>query len=677
MSTDYLHRAPFVRILIPFVAGIITGSFVKESILLFVFLMMLVLLLAIRIVNHQPGYIRNLWSGALTGMFFFLTGISGLLVRHRTEIRHDKPHYLATLLERPVAKAGSFRAEALLIHFGTDEAAGVGREKIIVGFEKDSMVAELVPGDRILFKRSPFPIRNQGNPYEFDYKGYMRHHGIERQVFLKVNEWKRAGSDNKFRLRVMAEKTRDKLLELYNRSGLEGPEFEILSALTLGYRKSLDQDILDAFKGTGSMHVLAVSGLHVGIIFVVFRFVFGFLRRKKAGRAIYLLLAVTGLWMYAFLTGLSPSVMRSALMFSVVLAGESLKRRSNIYNTLAASAFIMLTINPDLLSDVGFQLSYAAVTGIVYFQPRISSLVRPSSKIAGYFVDLLAVTISAQIATFPFTCFYFQQFPVYFWLANFFVVPGAFLFILMGVLILVGSPCPAVAELLAGITGWMVGIMFSLLQFIEDLPGSMITGFHFTAFSLAFSIGAILALVLFIQFRKSACLKGVVLMLSGFFLADALTKMAVANHSEVIVYRYPQPVVHLIAGRNNYLLAPGLTLAGDFPEWETKAVAAHFRLKEAVVVPLESDYSDRLLSKKGEIISFCGMYIRVCGRDHPACPTIHTDLIIVPPDSNFRETGDCKGTIVRYAHRSKNYKSLENNHFVWDEGVWRGRLRYR
>ncbi len=676
MPDDYLHRAPFVRILIPYMVGIFTGSFLKESVFLFIFLIMLFLLVVIRIINHHPGYSRNLWSGALTGMFILFAGISGMLIRHKAEIRQDKPPYMALLMERPVAKAGSFRAEAILIPIGTEGNARNSREKIVVGFEKDSMVATLAPGERILFRRSPFPIRNQGNPFEFDYKGFMRRQGIERQAFLKSGEWKKVGPDKKFRLRILAEKTRDKLLEVYLRSGLKGPEFEILSALTLGYRKLLDQDILDAFKRTGSMHVLAVSGLHVGIVFVVFRFVFGFLRRKKAGKVIYLLLAVTGLWMYAFLTGLSPSVIRSALMFSLVLTGENLRKRSNIYNTLAASAFIMLTINPDLLFDVGFQLSFAAVTGIVYFQPRISLLIRPSSKIAACFVNLLAVTISAQIATFPFTCFYFQQFPVYFWLANFFVVPGAFLLIIMGVLILIISPFPAVAEFFAGITGGIAGFMFSLLQFIENLPCSMITGFRFTAFSLVFSIGAIIALILFIQFRKPAYLKGVFLMLSGFFLAEALTKVLVANHSEVIVYRYPQPVVHLITGRNSYLLASCQTLTVNFPEWQTKNVNSHFRLKNAVMVPLESDYTDRVLTKKGCAISFCGFSIWVCDRDHRADPFIKHALVIVPPGISYSASGDCKGTIVRYAYQSPEYKDQENNYFLWDQGAWREKIRF-
>jgi hypothetical protein len=184
-----------------------------------------------------------------------------------------------------------------------------------------------------------------------------------------------------------------------------------------------------------------------------------------------------------------------------------------------------------------------------------------------------------------------------------------------------------------------------------------------------------MSLVLFIEFRKKVFLKVVTLMVSGFFLSDALTKVAAANHSEVIVYRYPQPVVHLITGRNNYLLAPAGTLTGNFPERETNAVTAHFRLKETVVVPLESDYSDQLLLKKGDVISFGGMAILVCIRDRPSGLSVFPELIIVPPGSNVRETGDFKGTIVRYAYRSQNYKNLKNNHFVWEQGAWRGKIR--
>ena len=173
------------------------------------------------------------------------------------------------------------------------------------------------------------------------------------------------------------------------------------------------------------MHVLAVSGLHVGIIFFILNFLLTPLNRNKRLLKIKLFLLVGALWFYAFLTGLSPSVMRSCTMFSFIVVGENLNKRTNIYNTLAASAFLLMLINPLIIFGAGFQLSYIAVISIVFFQPRLAALVAVKNRILKYVWDLFTVSVAVQIGTAPISIFYFHQFPVYFWLSNFIVIPGA------------------------------------------------------------------------------------------------------------------------------------------------------------------------------------------------------------------------------------------------------------
>ncbi len=232
--------------------------------------------------------------------------------------------------------------------------------------------------------------------------------------------------DPVFRLTVYAEKTRDYLLGIYSQNGLAGPEYEILSALTLGYKKSMDAEIKQVFSATGAAHVLAVSGLHVGIVYMVFNLFFGFLRRQKATRYPFLFLAVLFLWGFAFITGLSPSVQRSALMFTVVLIGENLHRPANIYNTLASSASLLLVVNPNLVLDVGFQLSYAAVLGIVYFQPIVAGIFRFTSKAGSYLWGLFAVSVAAQMTTFPLFMLLFSPVSGLFLDVEFYCDPGGF-----------------------------------------------------------------------------------------------------------------------------------------------------------------------------------------------------------------------------------------------------------
>ncbi len=342
--------------------------------------------------------------------------------------------HCATLLEKPVLKSKSYRAEGIVTGVFYADSLTWASEKIVIYFAGNEKVEALRPGTMILFDRVPEVIENRGNPYEFDYKGYIARRGIRRQVYLNGDSWRPGGNDPVFRITVYAERTRDYLLGIYSQNGLAGPEYEILSALTLGYKKSMDAEIKQVFSATGAAHVLAVSGLHVGIVYMVFNLFFGFLRRQKATRYPFLFLAVLFLWGFAFITGLSPSVQRSALMFTVVLIGENLHRPANIYNTLASSASLLLVVNPNLVLDVGFQLSYAAVLGIVYFQPIVAGIFRFTSKAGSYLWGLFAVSVAAQMTTFPLSCFYFHQFPVYFWMSNFIVIPAAFLFIFLGIL---------------------------------------------------------------------------------------------------------------------------------------------------------------------------------------------------------------------------------------------------
>ena len=183
----------------------------------------------------------------------------------------------------------------------------------------------------------------------------------------------------------------------------------MLAALTLGYKDALTPELRESFSTTGAMHVLAVSGLHVGIIFVVLEFLLSFLNRWRFGKRLKPILIIVLLWSYAFITGLSPSVLRSSVMFSCMAFGGVLGRKSNTYNTIFVSAFFLLFFNADLLFDVGFQLSYSAVIAIVYFQPKIAGLLYVRNRFLRWAWDLAAVSLAAQIGTAPFAIFYFHQ----------------------------------------------------------------------------------------------------------------------------------------------------------------------------------------------------------------------------------------------------------------------------
>ena len=248
-------------------------------------------------------------------------------------------------------------------------------------------------GDRILFVGKVNEVKTQGNPNEFDYKRFLINRGITGQTFIQSNRFKVIDTQNGNKLFETAYKFRTKLASVYKNNRIGGREFAVLKALTLGDKSEIDTETKQSYSYSGATHILSVSGLHVGIIYVLFNFFLRFLGRLKTKKFNYgvwlkVIILLIILWGFALLTGLSPSVKRASLMFSFVVIGHAGKRYVNIYNSIAASAFVLLIVNPYDITDIGFQLSYIAVISIVYFQPIIRRLFVIKNKLLYYFWSL-------------------------------------------------------------------------------------------------------------------------------------------------------------------------------------------------------------------------------------------------------------------------------------------------
>ncbi|MEA5140326.1 ComEC/Rec2 family competence protein [Arcicella rigui] len=280
-------------------------------------------------------------------------------------------------------------------------------------------------GDVLLIKGKPQEIASPKNPEEFNYQQYMRWQNIDFQQYCRASMIEKMGNENPDFLKSFAIKSNivaDSIFTTY----VEGKqEYGVANAMILGQRDDIDSNLMQAYSAAGAIHVLSVSGLHVGVICGVLMFLLGFLRKwGKNGKILWLVTVLITLWFYAFLTGLSSPVLRSTLMFSVILIAKTFQRKDNSYNTVAFSAFCLLLINPNFIYNVGFQLSYLAVFGMIYFQPKLNPLlIIDKSKswfhwLADHTWKVTTVAIAAQIATFPITIYYFHQFPNYFIFAN-------------------------------------------------------------------------------------------------------------------------------------------------------------------------------------------------------------------------------------------------------------------
>lgn len=349
--------------------------------------------------------------------------------------------------------------------------------KMLLYIWKDSLSICLKQGDILVVSVLP-RHSNRGNPYEFDYDNYLMQRGVYATSFVKSDAYKVIGNSTLYNPVAVAQRCRSKIIRLFERYNVKGQELGVLSALTIGDRSELDADTKRNYQVSGAMHVLAVSGLHVGIVYgavYILLSLFGFFpvlyhqTKRKMLNAFALLFV---LWIYAFLTGLSPSVVRASLMLSLYTIAKAINRQADTYNIIFASAFLTLCFKPLSLFTISFQLSYAAVLSIVFFQPKISRLIRFRFRVFRWIWGLFTVSLAAQIGTIPITLWYFSQISNYFVLTNFIVIPLATIILYLALLFFIVLPIPYIRDAVAWLLGKVVWLQNIAVDWIESLPAS-------------------------------------------------------------------------------------------------------------------------------------------------------------------------------------------------------------
>ncbi len=299
--------------------------------------------------------------------------------RHHAEWygkRYDSGSYIvATISEPPIEKNKSYKVVATVDAIVRKDSVYPVTGKLLLYLSKDSASNIIAYGNRMIIKKELQEIKNSGNPAAFNYKRYCAFQQIFHQCYLKSSDWilLKGNNVNVFRQAIFT--AQQYVVNVLNKY-IHGPdEAAVAKALLIGYKVDLDKDLVQAYSNAGVVHLIAISGLHLGLIYVLLFWITGKIPFVKRSKIIRLMLLLSGLWAFSFLTGASASVLRSAVMFTFIAVGMATNKKSSIYNSMAASAFVLLCINPFMLWDVGFQLSYCAVAGIVIAQKFISRLV--------------------------------------------------------------------------------------------------------------------------------------------------------------------------------------------------------------------------------------------------------------------------------------------------------------
>ena len=585
-----VQKIPFLRLTIAFATGILLGSFLMIPVLL-VLMLLFAITVFLLLVQRNYNFRYNTFFGIGTNVFLILLGIFVFQQYNKKPVFFEKGTFIATVLEKPQEKTNTLKTVLHTSAIILNDSIFPADEKVNAYLRKNKNLIELNPGDIILFNQPPQWIKNNGNPFEFDYKKYLELKKIYRQVFLSDESWEKTTETN-FSITTLAEKTRDKLLYIFKNQPIDKTELEILSALTLGYKRDLDPETKRIFSSAGAMHVLAVSGLHVGIIFWIISLHFGFLKKSKKGRFLFIFLVISILTFYAFLTGLSPSVMRASLMFSFYIIGDNLHRKANIYNSLAASAFLLLLINPNNIFDIGFQLSYSAVFGIVYLQPKLGKLIIFNNRILRFIWSLFTVSVAAQIATAPFTLFYFGQFPLYFWLTNIFIIPSVMILVPLGIALLIFAKIELITTVISFCLNHIIKLIYHLLSIIEKLPFAVLH-IKISPVQTLILILFLISLFTYLKNQRNSYLKLALISVLLISLTSFISKTRRLITNELIVYNTSSnTVIQLIHGFKNYIVSENKILYDDYVFREINATNQNLDLN----LPIFLNSSDTLIS---------------------------------------------------------------------------------
>jgi competence protein ComEC len=520
----------------------------------------------------QSRSTRLVWGRMVAVGFWLAFGLLGYARMQSTEVTRDAHHFLhyqeaAThwlvhLREPLETRATSYRAEAevLLAVDSLGEGHAV-HGKALLYFKGKAAQDSLRPGIRLLCPAVLQPPEAPRNPHAFDYGAYLRRQGIHATGFVDSAEWLAIGYEAPSSYQQWICGLRRQLTQWLDEALPKGPERAVAHALLLGDRNALDQSIRQSFAAAGAMHVLAVSGLHVGIVYWVFNLLLAFLNRRPLVKVVCLVLLIG---LYAVLTGLSDSVTRAATMFTFISLGQLLRKPTNIYNSLAASAFVLLLIDPLHLFRVGFQLSYAAVLGIVWVQPALRERWEPPYAPLRWVRDMTTVSLGAQLGTLLLVVHYFHQLPVYGLFSNLIVIPLGTLALYSGSIyfLLKALPVPALG-LWSG--AWLETILQALLTTVDafgQAPGALLRFIYLTPVQMMGLGGLLAGLLLTLVWRQPHGKPLMVLGMLVLALASLHQRYTTQREGELILYAHRRgPLAGWFPGKEAYLLGSRETLA--------------------------------------------------------------------------------------------------------------------
>jgi competence protein ComEC len=545
---------PLSRITIAFIFGILLAHFSNID---FIWANILIAIsfgaFCIVYFWSKRQFIQNNFFGFVTYFFSIFLGIYSLMI-HSSSNQMDNylnqidsieiPHKTEIVLREKLKTTKYYERYIGLVRQIDDKTCS---GKIILNIKKSDQTNNFLIGTKLSAYSTIIPHKPPLNPDQFDYGKYLTTKSILAQTYVEDSELKIQPNLVKD-LFYYSDAVRSKILVGLKEAQFQSVELNVLAALILGQQQDISKDIVLDYQNAGAVHILSVSGLHVGFIVLLLGFVLKYLPKTKWINYFKLAFILLVLWGFAFIAGLSPSVIRSVTMFSFVAVGLHLKRKTNMFHTLLVSLLLILLFEPSFLFDVGFQLSYLALFFILWLQPLLGAFWEPEYKITKYFWDILTVSFAAQLGTVPISIYYFHQFPSLFFVTNLIIIPFLSVIMALGLLLMILILLNVPPIFLVRFVEKSITFLNYIIHKIASFDQMVLTDIPFNAMMALSCYLLLITAVMYFKrpsFRRIVFFSvGVVLLQSSFFY----TRWATENKNELIVFNIQKST--LLAQRN-------------------------------------------------------------------------------------------------------------------------------
>lgn len=571
---------PFLRIGLPLCAGIVCGYFYTPGNLFFIATgtlaisgMVISLAFNRQLVNHVYGL-----------SFMFALFSAGLLLYTRekaaiSDLGREESYYAGYLSDYPEEKEKTYKL-ILRMESGLSNGETVPLNgSILLYHKKDNQVRKYLPGDRLIIKCSPVEIEDRGNPNEFSYRFYMETRGIKYYAFTDSTDILQHSLPQRRRLIHNSLIIREKIIDMFRQRGIEGERLALIAAITLGQKNMLDAEQKQYFIKAGVMHIMAVSGLHAVILSLfIFKLLF-FLRGRF--NIVRILITLIILWLFSFVTGLTPSVLRATIMFTFLQAGNIMKRPVNPVNSVLASAFILILFRPSVIFDAGFLLSYSAVIYIICFYRDFYLKLHFRHRLPDLIWQSAAVSVIAQAGTLPLTIMLFNRFPTWFLLSNIIIVPLSSLVIIIGCLVPLTFPLVFISQPLAHVLDFLTGLTEYLTALTASLPFSSIDNIGLTLPECIVLTITIFLTLRYLLNRKSFNVIWPLILLLLLVTTGTIKDILLRRSNEVIVYNSVS--ARVVGIRNGKILNTYSDTIMPVPEVTRHAATLGLRVKQNII----------------------------------------------------------------------------------------------